>query len=394
MTLYLLDPGGEAHSSHHAYLDRAILDHCRGAGVDARVGCRVNMTAEFSEWVPEAEPAFTVSPYQISAHLQEAERIAGTGAATRFAAELSAFIGDRLDPDDILVMHTATFVHLIGLAAWLRHRGDPSPRIEIILRFEPAWRASTPAEAANCVAAYRHGLMALAAVAGDRLRVCCDSAPLRRAFEALGVCRVREIPISVDLPDTDAIEALPQPPKDRLVFGFFGEARGEKGFANLVRVMPAMIAVAPWIRFLLQVPDIDRMPEFSPDRLPAQVELVPEALPKDAFYRLLSTVHFVLVPYDPVAYRYRTSHILVEALGIGRPVVSVAGGWIGEEVASVGGGGVEFAEDFTAEALYSALGRAIGNANRLSAEARTNAVNWRRRHGLRHFLAAFLDPRR
>src|SRR5205085_915175 len=53
---------------------------------------------------------------------------------------------------------------------------------------------------------------------------------------------------------------------------------------------------------------------------------------KDDYFEQIYRVHAVLLPYDPIVYAVRTSGIFIEALGLGRPVITTSGTWMARQL--------------------------------------------------------------
>ena len=61
------------------------------------------------------------------------------------------------------------------------------------------------------------------------------------------------------------------------------------------------------------------------------------------YLSLLAGADAVLVPYQPDIYDVRTSHVFLEAVGAGKPVMITAGTWMDLELARLGHTGVKAA---------------------------------------------------
>ena len=66
--------------------------------------------------------------------------------------------------------------------------------------------------------------------------------------------------------------------------------------------------------------------------------MIDEPLDVDAYYALFRSLDAVALPYDRVAYRERTSAILMEALGLGVTPIVPSGTWLAEAAADFGAG--------------------------------------------------------
>jgi len=173
------------------------------------------------------------------------------------------------------------------------------------------------------------------------LRFATDSKRIRDAFPLLDM---RVLPIPHTLRKIDAgqcreLEARLEPLRG-CRFLYLGRCRAEQGIATLERALgdlrqelagESMCAV---VQAAAYEDDRDALAACSRLRdlkLPHVVLL--ERLLADAEYAyLLRWTDAVLVPYAADAYRFRTSGIVAEALAAGRPVITSAGTWMGDQL--------------------------------------------------------------
>lgn len=381
-TVHLLDPGGISELSHHVPLDLAIAAHCRAAGRACRIAVHRDARPAVRHALPEAAPAFSLGVYDLDAVLARLPETGVAAPVATVAADLERFLGADVAAGDTILAHTAGPLLLHALAAWLAARPGLDVRVGIVLRFEPTYVAHPRRHAAARVA-WTSGLRALRAAGGGRVTLGCDSAALVDAYGALDTPPPALLPVAIPFPPEAELARLPHPPEGRVVLGFFGDGRAEKGFPILARCSSDALAAEPSLSFLFQVPRL-RHDGMNASR----IEVVPDIVPHARFLALMARCHGVLVPYSPEAYASRTSHILVEALGIGRPVVAVRGGWIEREAACMGSAAVELADAFTAPAIAAAIGRFVARREALSAAARAESRAWREAHSLGRALAA------
>jgi len=186
---------------------------------------------------------------------------------------------------------------------------------------------------------------------------------------------------------------------ERLVIGFFGDGRAEKGFYRLPDLVEGLQACAdrgrlPAPAWLVHCPrplDADRRYHESLQRLrrlPGQVTLVDHPLPVDDYYAAVLACDLILLPYEQERYRTRGSMLVLEAFACGKPVVATAGTWLAGQIAQGAGIAAAPAE------LGEALRRVLGSYATFATAAREHAVLVRRQRDpvtiLRRLVAA--DP--
>lgn len=181
---------------------------------------------------------------------------------------------------------------------------------------------------------WARALRNLAAAGGDRVRLYSDTESLARAHAALSGVSVGCLPIPV-------VPAVRRPRGATFQATYLGDARDEKGFPLLVEAIEGLAAEreAGTMRFVLQshfnsatgdprtALALARLGQDAPG-----VALVGRALDADAYSTLLGEADAIVLPYEPEAYRLRSSGVLVEALASGVPVVVTAGSWLADQV--------------------------------------------------------------
>ena len=63
-----------------------------------------------------------------------------------------------------------------------------------------------------------------------------------------------------------------------------------------------------------------------------QIRLLPDVLPRNDYIAWMQRADLILLPYDPVLFRARTSGIFVEAIAAGKPPVVTDGTWMAHEL--------------------------------------------------------------
>jgi hypothetical protein len=75
---------------------------------------------------------------------------------------------------------------------------------------------------------------------------------------------------------------------------------------------------------------------------------------KDSYFEEFCRSHFILLPYDPANYAVRTSTVFIEALGLGRPVITTNGTWMAHQLRQRPEAGLVMAS-YSAGALFDCL---------------------------------------
>ena len=114
-----------------------------------------------------------------------------------------------------------------------------------------------------------------------------------------------------------------QQPQPGAVFGTFGGLRLEKGATLLAETVPRFVARHPDARFIIHAPPFgSHEPSVRALEGIPQIELIRRNFAeKSEYYAAFCRARCIMVPYDPAEYACRISGILLEAYGLGRPVL-------------------------------------------------------------------------
>lgn len=169
------------------------------------------------------------------------------------------------------------------------------------------------------------------------LRFYTDTDPLTTQYNLANLVPFETAPIPVD-PALAAIEK-PLETGDRTWFGYFGDARDEKGYyliAPAIDLLHREKLGESEPHFLIQSNFNVSGGENRSLRGYLELEAMPEKwreiifgpFPTEAYAALFSRVHAVIIPYDRANYAARSSGVYAEALVAGRPTVVTGGNWM------------------------------------------------------------------
>ncbi|HQR04675.1 MAG: glycosyltransferase [Proteobacteria bacterium] len=165
-----------------------------------------------------------------------------------------------------------------------------------------------------------------------------DTIPLTEQHNLLGVYRFHTLPI----PHDESLRKLERT-SIPLTVSYIGDARDEKGFAYLARLVGDMRAAGydeNRLRFRFQsnfnIPLGDVGPRMSKAELALLpdngVELLEGPFDSETYADIVNHSDIILVPYDEMNYYARSSGVFAEALVAGVPVVYPAKSWMGREL--------------------------------------------------------------
>lgn len=383
--MLVLDPGFDSLTGHHFVHNAAVRAYCKGRGIP----CAIYGPAGFAKIVASVDGIAL-----FRSRLYRPQRTALEVLAASAEDNLS-FHDDlaRMGPIDgrsLLLMHTVNHLQLTGLVAWLDAQPQPRPDVRLILRFQPDFLVG--AGGVRLVEhLYAHALRALAKKS-PKVRMHCDTAAGEDYYSALAGVRVAKLPAAVDF---SALDPSPAPvPVDRGAsrFLFIGEARREKGFHLLPDAIRLAQQQRPALEFIIHVTRAN--PEIIAQlRSLPRVEVTEGRVLNNAgYFAKLREADAVLLAYEPRNYRLRSTYVLVEALGAGRPVVVTGKG--SSMLAELRGlqplPGV-IVEDFSAAALARALLAFDARRPELNAAAAQAAPIVREKHNLVRYFAMLFE---
>lgn|GEM_PF-6145696 len=327
----VIDTGCLGPYGHHMPVNRMLLDHCRKFGIPCDIllneTCLDEITASL-DGNPILPPVtYMHLPKSVDGALELFER----SNESTFRQLLSC--GPALEDGSLVVMHTASFLHLLGVYQWGQLFHDRDIEFRIIFRFPPlgAFDVSHMDESARvaCLAFCRQVMAVWRQRAGVQFFL--DSSEFESEYmEQVGV----KIPqICMPLQFGEASELIKSPSKagEGPLFLFAGAARQEKGIELLAEVLPRYLEVRPNGRFIIQslkgAPGeiAARLEELSTRIYPENIKILNRPLVKTEYLRLLSQADAVVLAYDPVSYRAKESQIFYESLGVGRPLIVTDG---------------------------------------------------------------------
>lgn len=325
MHVVVLDPGMVGRGGHHLAINRFLFCQAKKQGHRP-----VILTSNFFSPAKEdgflGFPTFAYSPYTLQEHfIDNIKRFIVYNEETRTAL-MRRLPSKRLPKGSVFVIHTAFGCMLHGFLEYLLllHRDDL--HIRIVLRFPPSGVQAGKKLADEMWFA----TLQLWDKCPHDVRFYTDLSSLQRWYESHCPIKVGVTPIAVDF--SSAPPPVPMRQKGGLVFGFVGVPREEKGILLIAAAIQEHLAQYPNDRFLLQTPRAEEYILEALSSLPEQVTLIDELLFEESYFSFIASLDVVLVPYLPDNYRMRTSHIFMEALGMGKAVITTPNTWMEEQL--------------------------------------------------------------
>jgi glycosyltransferase involved in cell wall biosynthesis len=278
------------------------------------------------------------------------------GANDAFARSLEKSLQGRISAGDVVFLPNATPRQILGLALLLRNQ--PLFRLlryVVLLRYSVnlavgplhARKSFLDRETAERYAFCFEKLVAAAPI--GTVRLVTDSSELAKEYLAIAKRAIEVLPIPHTTAESSVapVEGVPAKTPGKLRVVFLGDARDEKGF-ELLPPVAKFFSQPPWtsqVEFVFQafVSHAFHLPMGATIEELAQLHspnlhLVRSSLSVAAYQTLLLSADVVLLPYDALTYRARTSGPFVEAICANKPVVVPAQSWMSGLLENSGAG--------------------------------------------------------
>lgn len=314
--------------------------------------------------------------------------------------ELRAARAQFVDPDTLIFAASCNY---LDLAAWLRWMGELDkrcrPNLVIMLRFSPYGDGWLDTRLLFYRTIFR--LLKNLILSSERcLHFVSDS-------RALANCYEKELGITVDVvpiphatmtacaPGVGSFISSPVRPPLRLIVP--GQIRKEKGYDLLLRMVPFLRQHKNSLRITVHIGSPHReLPNSRIDSLVAQItesalfEIIAGNLSTTDYLNQISTADAVLLPYNRIRYRYRTSGPFIEAAAAGIPLVIPIQTWMTTTATEYNLAFIPFDTE-RPKSLEQALLLLIKNILELKERGRTAMYKIRAHHNPSSFVNRLLE---
>ena len=388
-TIYVVDPGRVGLLGHQYALNRMIGAYGEDAGYDVQYLVDRH-SGEDLVTALNAIPILDFNIYSNPAATAD-EALEAIAIGNRSAHENVASTLADIRDGDVLVFHTISYLGLAGIAEWASKNAPAGLKVRILVRFPPGYSPNFQDIDQAVIQIFEdefaRGLKAWRSLDLD---VACfgDSPEILGYLKDLLNWDVPQLPTSIAF--KHCRPKPPQRPGEPPVFLLAGNGRKEKGILLLASAIEKFISNGGQGRFIIQSitnPNIAKLFDGFGDR----VNVPGLHLEGSDYFDFLSQADAVLVPYDPVKYENRTSHVLIEGLGIGRPVITTSGTWMHDEAQRISPGSALFMADYSSDDLLKCLDDFCENRASLTKSAWSQAPQVREIHGESRFMETFLS---
>ena len=381
--LIIIDPSLYSVGGHEFAMDLFLCNEAESRGYEPLVLSH----KAFTGTVPFSYKAvFDNSLYSQSHNSAQADKRSYQLRNKEMFKTLSNTLFSRDIPkNSVILVHTACSSMLSGMAAWVFRLKRPDLRVRLVIRWGMERRRSSEAVG---VELFRHAFQAWENVQSD-VRFFVDSSPLQRHFVDLLSKNFPCTPIGVDFPNTPEIPAFQE--KSSYCFVFAGAPRMSKGGKLLASAIINHLIDFSEDTFRIHLLGLNKEERALFKPLPtSHVHFEYNYLGGKSYIDYLMSGDVVLVPYSPKFYHLRTSHIFIEALGLGRAVIAAGHPWKKEILEGFTAPCGVIMKEWTVKGLTDAMREFRENASEICQNAISNAENVRGKHNPRTWLDCVL----
>ena len=348
--LWLADQQLRCGVGHHAGYNRCIADAALASGCEPVIASHCRFNAEIlaphrvermfrTDWRANPPRWTTASPGAL--------RLLETISEKRFRADLRC-LDSLIAADDLVFAQMIAPRHFRAWINWITTSERP-PSLVLQLGYQPQRFRGRE---------FVGKLSSLPDRVRRRIFLVTDSEKMVEPFVAALRTKISYLPHVVDF---CAVQRQREP-KASLVFFVPGNARREKGFADILAALGKVddLLSEQRLRIRIQCHEPDQTCREILVRRPVHqgVEWLEQSLDGSRYAEAFAACDAVLLPYHLDHYSDRGSGIFCEARVSGKPVIASRGTWAGDRVAREGGGWL--CEERDPESLAMALRNALG----------------------------------
>jgi glycosyltransferase involved in cell wall biosynthesis len=246
----------------------------------------------------------------------------------------------QVSAEDEILIHTIGIRQVEGIYHYLKPQSlEKIPRFHILLRRDiddPLVANAEGMGLKGCLNGFTD-----AKLWPNKVRFYTDTKELLARYNSLSSVKLIQVPVPFQ---TEKLSILPKKELDQPIhIVYLGDARYEKGYHHLPSILQYL-----WneylgkdkIKFTVQScfsikggeGDI-LLARLQLEQYPSdKVRLIKEVMSTEDYYKLLLSADIVILPYNKISYRYRTSGVLTESLAAGKPVIVPNDTWLGRQV--------------------------------------------------------------
>jgi hypothetical protein len=396
----LLDNSLTSSSGHSLNYALSIKRECERIGLPFRfIGTAMADSAVLAQAAGEPTLAYSLS-HMFPAAPNQYGQLNFSVLNNQFFIDLCKGVGPT-SSSDLLFIPTTNYTNLFGLYLWLTTLApDQCPKVKVFLR----WNTT-----GNMLMML--SLQLLRSI--PSVSFVTDTEYLSRVHGAAGIAGVEVVPIPHShIPGADMIRASPESlnalkqmlalrnSEGGTVFGFFGEARVDKGYHLVPEIVSQTLRQNDRAFFLIKtttkVGGNSQGRQFIDEAtvrlaaMPRNVCIVDEAVDEGTYAALMNLCDGLFFPYLPENYVGNSSGVFSEAVVLEKPVVVPNGTWMAEEAAKYGVGHVACAA--TPEAFSASINVLASDFDTFKIRSSAAAPAFKKYHSAKTLLEKLIQP--
>ena len=242
---------------------------------------------------------------------------------------------------------------------------------------------------------YKHSLHYLSqSSAKNRINLFTDSQDLANEYKFYIDKPFKVLPI----PHTQYSSEQPsiKTPSKKLVIGYLGDARINKGFHMIPETIKNVISSlgSDAVHWEIQA-NIRKHQEWQTVQAVNLLKTMPTiklheaAMDTDSYHKLMADIDIFMLPYTLENYHSQTSGVFSETRGLGKVSVVTKGTWMAREITNHGGGTLCMPED--SKSLADALVESVKAYPQLKAQAEFAKTKWCEFHNSENFITELIS---
>ena len=185
-------------------------------------------------------------------------------------------------------------------------------------------------------------------------------------------------------------------PSKKLVIGYLGDARINKGFHMIPETIKNVISSlgSDAVHWEIQA-NIRKHQEWQTVQTVNLLKTMPTiklheaAMDTDSYHKLMADIDIFMLPYTLENYHSQTSGVFSETRGLGKVSVVTKGTWMAREITNHGGGTLCMPED--SKSLADALLESVKAYPQLKAQAKFAKAKWCEFHNSENYITELIS---
>ncbi len=302
----------------------------------------------------------------------------------------------QLTPEDHIFIHTISIEQIEDLLLLLKSQNiSQLPHYHLMLRRDIDDNLVKNAQGIGIKSCF--DLFYQSQLYPEKVEFYTDTQELVNRYNSLSTVRLKLIPVPFrqEILTENIVKKSSNKP---IHLVYLGDAREEKGYLHLPQIVQDLWAdylSTNKLKITIQSNFNINSGETGILASRLQLETYPEdkvtiiknPLTPSAYYQLLNSADLLVIPYNNVSYRYRTSGVLTESLAAGKPVIVPENTWLANQIDDSRGVTYQHPQE-----ISQAIIKVINNLKTYQENAEAFRVNWLKQNSPNNLIKTLLSP--